>query len=134
MSPNLPNDNPLALGADVEVVPNAATVEQWLRLFVAPGAVAEMRALGVVRGHRRGAMSGYYDFEHLDLMAQDALEITPHAEGVYFTFNPVNPALLARRANRYDWAETGGSASDRDVSRRHWPPVGNGPCRPAKAA
>src|SRR5262249_55295456 len=118
----------------VEAAPDVATIEQLLRHFVAPGAVAEMRALGVVRGHRRGAMSGYYDTDHLDLMAQDALEITPHAEGVYFTFNPLNPALLARRANRFDWAESGGSASDRDVLRRRWLLVDIDPVRPAKVS
>jgi hypothetical protein len=39
---------------------------------------------------------------------------------VYFTLNPLNPQLLARRANRVDWSEEGELAADKHVIRRRW--------------
>jgi hypothetical protein len=42
------------------------------------------------------------------------------AEGVYVTLNPVNPALLSRRANRLDYAKSGSTTGDQHITSRCW--------------
>jgi hypothetical protein len=62
-------------------------------------------------------------------MAKAALGISPHAQGVYFSLNPIRPDLLARRANRIDWAEEGELAKDKDVLVRRWVLIDADPVR-----
>src|SRR5262249_43437765 len=64
--------------------------------------------------------AGFFDIDHLVDMAKAALDVSPHAQGVYFTLNPIRRELLARRANRIDWAEEGELAKDKDVLARRW--------------
>lgn len=91
------------------------------RLLVEPGQVVELRALDVRRGGGRPHVeSGFFDTDHLVEMAEAALRVTLLAKGVYFTLNPLQPDLLARRANRTDWANEGELAKDKDVLRRRW--------------
>jgi P4 family phage/plasmid primase-like protien len=79
----------------------------------------ELRALNVADGYRtRQTRSGFYDSAHLNDMVREAIQVTNLAEGVYFTLNPLNRALLSRRRNRFDEAHSGGAASDMDVLRR----------------
>jgi hypothetical protein len=101
--------------------PSAEQVREWMRLFVEPGQVVELRALGVQRrSERPHAEAGFFDSDHLLEFAQAALELTPVAKGVYFTLNPLNPDVLARRCNRTAYANAGEQASDKDVlCRRH---------------
>ena len=42
------------------------------------------------------------------------------AKGIYITLNPVNRALLARRANRLDYAEKNSATNDQHILRRCW--------------
>jgi hypothetical protein len=96
-------------------------VTDWLRILVAEDQVTELRAIKVRRrGERTHTESGFFDHEHLPQMAEAALAISPVARGVYFTMNPLKPDLLARRANRVDWAEEGELAKDADVISRRW--------------
>jgi P4 family phage/plasmid primase-like protien len=95
-----------------------AVVADWLRAFAELGQVVELRALKCNRGYRPVTWAGYFDDQHLVAMAEEAVRLSPHAEGVYFTLNPLKPELLARRANRAAAAETGFSAGDKDVLRR----------------
>ena len=69
-------------------------------LILAPGQVTELRALGVSTPEYRWThtVSGY--FNDIEALAQAAMDIAPFAMGVYFTPNPMNPALLARASNR----------------------------------
>jgi replicative DNA helicase len=92
-----------------------------LKALIAPDQVVELRALDVVepRYRRPHIVSGYYDYAHLVEMARDALELSPCAKGVYFTFNPLNPDLLSRRSNRTDVASEG-LTCDKDVLKRRW--------------
>jgi hypothetical protein len=94
----------------------------WYRLLIAPGQVVELRALDVKRGAagRPHTEAGFFDYDHLEDMARVALTISPHARGVYFTLNPLNPDLLARRCNRIDWANEGEQAQDKHVLIRRW--------------
>src|SRR5262249_21358017 len=62
--------------------------------------------------------SGFYSWDKLDKMAEAALYLTPEAEGVYFTLNPLDDSLLARRYNKVEPARD--TASDADVIRRRW--------------
>jgi hypothetical protein len=110
-----------------------AIVANWLRLFVKPGQVTELVAVGV-RQDGRGRPhqeSGFYDHDHLDDMARDALTVTDCAKGVYFVANPIKTELLARRANRLDWAAEGELAKDKDTLRRRWLLVDLDPVRDA---
>src|SRR4051794_5259627 len=76
-----------------------AAVVRTFNLFVRPGDVHEVRIIeGVVTGDRfPGIYFGY--FNDADRLASE-LKAVRSAEGVYFTINPVNPALLARADNR----------------------------------
>jgi len=91
--------------------------------------VIELRAIGVRSRQWPNVTSGYF----LDRQecAQFAAMLSPLAEGVYFTLNRINPALLARAVNRLrgrdDSSET---TADHHVSRRLWLPVDCDPVRP----
>lgn len=102
----------------------------WLKLFVGTGEAAELRALDYVErpGLRPGTASGFFDTDHLELMAQEALRVSQTAKGVYFTLNPLNPDLLSRRNNRLDIARDD-LAADKDVVVRRWLLVDVDPCR-----
>ena len=107
-------------------------IAAWLRLFCQPHQVVELRALHVRRRYGTPAtIAGFFDGEHLREMAEAALDLDGSARGVYFTLNPVNRALLARRANRVDVAEQGDLTTDKDVRHRRWLPVDIDPFRPA---
>lgn len=112
-------------------VPDVAEIERALRLFRQPGEVVELRALHVsTPNYRRGhTVSGYYD--DLARAAKDAADLSPFAAGVYFTLNPVNPALLARARNRCRPIEREPLTSDNDVARRSWLLVDLDAARPA---
>lgn len=94
-------------------------VEQ-LSALLSPDQVVELRAVGVRRGGRPHVESGFFDQDHLVEMVEAALRLTRAARGVYYTLNPLAPDLLARRANRIDWAGEGELARDKDVLVRRW--------------
>jgi hypothetical protein len=71
-------------------------IQQALTSLTANGQVIELRVLGI-NGKRR-TDSGYFnDFQKL---ARAAVSYNGRAEGIYFTVNPVNPALMDRANNR----------------------------------
>jgi hypothetical protein len=107
----------------------AARVAGWLRLFMEPGQVTELRALDVKRGGRPHTEAGFFDYDHVPEMAKAALSLSRHARGVYFVLNPLNPDLLARRCCRTDWAQEGELAKDKDVLHRRWLLVDADPVR-----
>jgi hypothetical protein len=107
-----------------------ALVTESLRLFIEPGQVTELRALKVRRrGERQHNEAGFFDYAHLQDMARAALKVTEHARGVYFTLNPLKTDLLARRANRTEWAQEGELSKDKDVLCRSWLLVDADPIR-----
>jgi hypothetical protein len=110
----------------------AAEVEQiaaWLRTFaVEPGQVFELRVLDYPR--KRATTAGYYD--DLDAMADAAARYSGKG-GVYFTLNPVEPALLGRYCNRCEeWAEA--TTPDNHILRRCWLFIDFDPKRPARVS
>jgi hypothetical protein len=113
-----------------------ALVTGALRLFLAEDdQVGELRALGVQRGRERPhTESGFFDGAHVEEMARAALTVTPVARGVYVTINPLRPDILARRANRIDYAGDAELASDKDVIRRRWLFIDADPVRDSKVS
>jgi hypothetical protein len=91
----MPANNP----APVRKTVDPSQIVSALGPILVPGQVTELRALDVTTATYRTphVESGY--FKDLSKMAQAAASIG-QAKGVYFTPNPVNPALLARAANR----------------------------------
>jgi hypothetical protein len=108
----------------------AASLAAQYRHLIARDQVVELRALGVQQGSYRPFVSaGFFDHDHLLHMAKAALNVTRFAKGVYFTLNPLNPDLLARRTNRICYAGDGELAKDKDVLRRQWMLVDADPIR-----
>ena len=111
---------------------NSDMIITALKLLYQPGDVFEIRVLDAERpGYRRPHVeSGYFDYEHIADVPQTVAEITT-AMGVYVTMNPVNPALLARSANRLKIARRNESTGDSDIVCRRWLLIDIDPARPA---
>jgi hypothetical protein len=120
---------PLALGdlergrAVAEGIVSA--LEAGLRVLLESGSTVELR---VPKAGRARVISGYFDDPAA--MAQVAAKLDGRHPGIYFTCNPVNPALLGRASNRVvEHAEL--TTGDHDVARRRWLPIDLDPVRPA---
>jgi P4 family phage/plasmid primase-like protien len=106
-------------------------VRAFANLLLAGGGVVEFRALGVTTSDygRPHIQSGYFD------NADDIVKVTSwfvgRATGIYLTLNPVDPALLARAANRIAIPEKGAATGDNNVTRRLWLPIDIDPVRPS---
>jgi P4 family phage/plasmid primase-like protien len=100
---------------------NADEVRRALEVLVAPGDVAEVRALDAringERWGRPGVVSGYFDGP--DALT-DAVCRIDEAFGVYITLNPCAPELLARRANALGRAGKDDLTKDKEIARRRW--------------
>ena len=97
---------------------------------------AELIADGVieVRVLTDGAThSGYFDDYKRLTRAVEALDADPSVTGIYVTLNTVNPALLARRANRIKMrlSHKDATTADADIIRRRWLPIDIDPVRPS---
>lgn len=94
-------------------------IEQTIRLIVGDNQVTELRALEACTSNNRRpqTVSGYFDNPHTLARAVPSIL---SAKGIYFTPNPVNPDLLARRCNQIDYARKGSLTSDGDITNRHW--------------
>ena len=92
------------------------------------GGVVEVRALADGATH-----SGYFDDYTLLAEQVEALDADPAVAGLYVTLNAVNPALLARRANRIKMrlSRKDATTGDADILRRRWLPVDIDPVRPS---
>ena len=90
--------------------------------------VVEVRALADGATH-----SGYFDDYAALARAAEALDADPSVAGIYVTLNTVNPALLARRANRIKMrlSRKDATTADADIIRRRWFPVDIDPVRPS---
>jgi hypothetical protein len=105
----------------------APTIESALHVLASPGQVIEVRALAETCTH-----SGYFTDTSTLARIVEALDTDPAVHGVYITLNEVNPALLARRANRIKMhlSRSDATTSDADITRRHWFPIDIDPVRP----
>ena len=105
------------------------SVLEALGLLVEPGTVAELRAIG----SDGRISSGFFDDLAQMATAAEVLDASGEFSGIYVTLNPVNPALLARRANRVQsrLSRKDATTSDADIVRRRWLPVDIDPVRPS---
>ncbi len=104
--------------------------ERWLAACLAPGQVFEIRAIDAVIGgsNRPAIVSGYFDSARAAVHAVSGIIA---AKGVYWTANPINPALLARAANRLRIPGKEPTTSDADILSRRWLLIDVDPLRPA---
>jgi len=98
------------------------------RNLIAPGQVVEVRAIT-----DDGIASGYFDSAEELAQKVEAVDVLPSVQGIYLTLNPVNPALLSRRANRIKMrlGKKDVTTADADIVRRRWLPVDVDPVRPS---
>ncbi len=75
----------------------------------------EVTELRILHAGKNGTLSGYYD--NLQALFRDALQWSGQVPGIYFTINPVNPALLARSKNKLT-PRAKITTSDHDVVKR----------------
>jgi hypothetical protein len=105
-------------------------------LFFHPGEVCEIRAIGVSGSNRgwegrvgpAGIVSGYFDNAEDFGRCAEILDAAG-AKGVYFTINPVNPALIARSSNRLKVPKS--TTQDTDTACIRWLPIDLDPKRPS---
>jgi hypothetical protein len=111
-------------------------MENVYELFFHPGEVCEIRAIGVSGSNRgwegrvgpAGIVSGYFDNADDFGRCAEILD-KAGAKGVYFTLNPVNPALIARAANRLKVPKS--TTQDTDTACIRWLPIDLDPKRPS---
>ena len=107
-------------------------IRQTLDLIFPSGQVTELRALDVsTPSYRRPhTVAGYFD--DVDALVDSLGPIQRTAKGIYIIPNPINPALLARAANRArDVGERDPLTGDNDIVSRRWFMIDADPCRPA---
>jgi len=99
-----------------------------LSLLSPAGNVIELRAIADAAIH-----SGYFDDQEALVTQALSLDSLPEVQGIYVTLNEVNPALLARRANRVKLrlGRKDATTADADILRRRWFPIDVDPQRPS---
>ncbi|PWR70211.1 hypothetical protein ACKUB1_00920 [Methanospirillum stamsii] len=99
-----------------------------LRILSSPGQVIETRIITA-----EGIGSGYYDNPEKLADAAAILDTNSQIKGIYITLNEVNPALLARRANRVlmRLSKKDATTADQDITHRLWLPIDIDPRRPS---
>jgi hypothetical protein len=102
----------------------AMLVKAALDLIQEPGGVFEVR----IPKTKAGTISGYFNDTAI-AAALIAKENGKH-QAIYVTVNPINPDLLARCQNRFEYG-TFLTSSDSDVIRRKWFLMDFDPVRPA---
>lgn len=107
-----------------------AQIVRALTTILEPGQVTEVRALEATIGSDRYAqtLTGY--FNDTQKLADEAAKITS-AKAIYFIPNVIDPALLARAANRIKPAKKDPLTSDQNITRRRWLLIDADPTRPA---
>ena len=96
--------------------PDMQEVWKALTLFVREGGTAELR----IPNSRRGTVSG--SSNNLTAAAASAAMWSGKVSAIYFTVNPISPALLARAKNHLqEYARS--ATSDIDITDRRWLPI-----------
>ncbi len=104
-------------------------IELTLRTVFRPTDVFEIRAL--IPPYK--TVVGYFQYEKIDTVFGLMNSAVVGASGIYFVFNEIDPALLARAPNRFQscLGKESLATSDRDVRRRRWLPLDFDPVRVA---
>jgi hypothetical protein len=98
------------------LIANPADIERTIALLLPAGGVAELRIL-LKTGDR--PLSGYFN-DAAALKREVQRHSAANILGVYFTLNPVDPALLGRCANRVQPAQKDALTKDHNILRRQW--------------
>jgi P4 family phage/plasmid primase-like protien len=102
-------------------------IEEAIRILFESEQVVEVRA---PKAGKCGTISGYYS-DHTKLV-QKLEELSGNVGAVYYTLNPVNPALLARAHNRAkSFAKDTTNDAQDNIVKRNWLLVDCDPVRPA---
>ncbi len=110
--------------AEYKGVKPAVLIKAALDLIHEPGEVFEIR----IPKTKAGTISGY--FNDTAIAASLAAKENGKHQAIYATVNPVNPALLARNENRFEFGSFA-TSSDADIERRRWFLLDFDPIRPA---
>lgn len=97
--------------------------------ILAPAGVFEIRAPKTRQNSRYEATTAGY-FDNPDDAVKAVAKLSGHAPGIYVTINPVDPALLARAANRLD-PRAKHTTNDAEITARRWLLLDFDPVRPA---
>jgi len=100
-------------------------IRQGIDILFAPGQVVEVRALS-----KYGVTTGYFD--DFATLAEKIKELSDSGkyDGVYYTLNSCNPALLARRTKNDLHERADSTTTDGEIVKRSWLPVDCDPRRP----
>jgi hypothetical protein len=103
-------------------------IQDAIKVLFQAGQVVELR---VPKAGKHGTISGYFD-DHSKL-AVELENLSGKVEAVYYTLNPVNPALLARSNNRVKpYAKCLTSDQPDNIVGRRWLLVDCDPARPSE--
>src|ERR1700681_1799821 len=104
---------------------NLEAIKQGIDILFAPGQVVEVRAHS-----KYGVTTGYFD--DFATLAEKIKELSDSGkyDGVYYTLNPCNPALLARRTKNKLQERADSTTTDGEIVKRSWLPVDCDPSRP----
>ena len=98
-----------------------------IRILFEAGQVVELR---VPKAGKYGTISGYFS-DHKRL-AQELAELSGEVAAIYYTLNPVSPALLARASNRTkENAKSATSDAPDNIASRRWLLIDCDPIRPS---
>ncbi|HKF94543.1 MAG TPA: hypothetical protein VKB96_08070, partial [Gammaproteobacteria bacterium] len=104
---------------------HAEIVNALMALFD-PADVIELRA---IHKSRKRTDAGYFDGDHREKLATEAVRLSKASAAVYVTLNRLDPQLLTRYANRVEqFAQA--TATDANVIRRRWLLLDFDPIRP----
>lgn len=102
----------------------ALLIKTALDHIIEPGAVFEVR----IPKTKAGTISGYFD--DTTIAASLIAKENGKHPSIYVTANPLNPALLARTNNKFEYGSFM-TASDHDILKRNWFLLDFDPVRPA---
>ncbi len=115
---------------DIQLLPLSPVneMERAIAVLAEPEQVIEVRMLA-----ENGTHSGYFTDAAVLARQAEALDADTAVHGIYVTLNAVNPALVARRANRIKLhlSRADATTADADITRRLWLPVDIDPVRPS---
>jgi hypothetical protein len=100
-------------------------IQRAIKIFFVRGQVVEIRVPG-----KYGSISGYFDDHEKLATAVKRLSDGGEHDAVYYTLNPCQSALLARRAKNILHHDVRDTTSDSEIARRSWLLIDFDPKRP----
>lgn len=110
--------------------PDKSEIINALSVLFMPDDVIELRAF--YKGKKR-TDAGYFDGEHREALADNAMALSKANAAVYVTLNQIDPQLLGRYCNRLEQFASD-TATDANITRRRWLLIDLDPERPKNTA